>query len=321
MGNLYFQVPDARTGTGDIDALRIFGPPEALQRLLGLLRLPARTPPSEVYAQLSAFQRQHGLTPDGACGALTLQLLHDDGAPRWSDYLSAEVLGKLFPHTLRRNLQTYAPYVLAALDAAGEGPGTADGRTMCQVALATIRAETEGFEPISEGRSLFNTEAGGREFGLYDPPGRIATRLGNTQPGDGATFKGRGFVQLTGRDNYTRIGQQLALPLGERAFLANLPEGLASAAGLREEKRSAWVVFGLWGAIAFLSGLAAMAGPGLFADLPPPWLAFALGFSSGAVLCMLVDTLIPEAFETTHAWTGLITLAGFMTAFTLNHLV
>ncbi|BAU73627.1 ZIP family metal transporter [Metapseudomonas furukawaii] len=116
-------------------------------------------------------------------------------------------------------------------------------------------------------------------------------------------------------------GGSVSLLMLVAIILANLPEGLASAAGLREEKRSAWVVFGLWGAIAFLSGLAAMAGPGLFADLPPPWLAFALGFSSGAVLCMLVDTLIPEAFETTHAWTGLITLAGFMTAFTLNHLV
>jgi len=79
-------------------------------------------------------------------------------------------------------------------------------------------------------------------------------------------------------------------------------------------------VFGLWGSIVLLSGLAAMAGPGLMGDLPPVWLGFALAFSAGAVLCMLVDTLIPEAFESTHAWTGLITLAGFMTAFALDHL-
>ncbi|WP_375739602.1 ZIP family metal transporter [Pseudomonas boanensis] len=104
-------------------------------------------------------------------------------------------------------------------------------------------------------------------------------------------------------------------------FLANLPEGLASAAGLRAEKRGGWLVFGLWGAIALLSGLAAMAGPWLFAGVPPNWLAFALSFSAGAVLCMLVDTLIPDAFETTHAWTGLVTLAGFMTAFMIDHLV
>ncbi|MDH4608005.1 hypothetical protein [Pseudomonas sp. BN102] len=116
-------------------------------------------------------------------------------------------------------------------------------------------------------------------------------------------------------------GGEVSLLMLVAIFLANLPEGLASAAGLREEKRSGALVFGLWGVIALLSGLAAMAGPGLFAELPPHWLAFALGFSAGAVLCMLVDTLIPEAFESTHAWTGLITLAGFMTAFALDHIV
>ncbi|MCO6057478.1 hypothetical protein NG726_12445 [Pseudomonas sp. MOB-449] len=116
-------------------------------------------------------------------------------------------------------------------------------------------------------------------------------------------------------------GGDVSLLMLVAIFLANLPEGLASAAGLRDEQRSGWLVFGLWGVIALLSGLAAMAGPGVFADLPPHWLAFALGFSAGAVLCMLVDTLIPEAFESTHAWTGLITLAGFMTAFALDHLV
>lgn len=115
-------------------------------------------------------------------------------------------------------------------------------------------------------------------------------------------------------------GGQVSLLMLVAIFLSNLPEGLASAAGLREERRSAGFVFGLWGSIVLLSGLAAMAGPGLMSDLPPVWLGFALAFSAGAVLCMLVDTLIPEAFESTHAWTGLITLAGFMTAFALDHL-
>jgi ZIP family zinc transporter len=103
-------------------------------------------------------------------------------------------------------------------------------------------------------------------------------------------------------------------------LLANLPEGLASAASLRAEGRSGRQVFALWGAIVALSGLAAMLAPALLAGLSPGWLAFALGFSAGAVLCMLVDTLIPEAFKATHALTGLITLAGFMLAFALEHL-
>ncbi|MBT9532183.1 MAG: hypothetical protein IV111_18645 [Pseudomonas sp.] len=104
-------------------------------------------------------------------------------------------------------------------------------------------------------------------------------------------------------------------------FLANLPEGLASAAGLKGEGRSAGYVFTLWGVIVLLSGIAAMVGPALMAQVSPLWLSFALGFSAGAVLCMLVDTLIPEAFAETHALTGLITLSGFMTAFALSHLL
>ncbi len=49
------------------------------------------------------------------------------------------------------------------------------------------------------------TEYGGPSyFAKYDAGTTIGKRLGNTQPGDGARFKGRGYVQLTGRGNYTR---------------------------------------------------------------------------------------------------------------------
>lgn len=116
-------------------------------------------------------------------------------------------------------------------------------------------------------------------------------------------------------------GGTVSLVMLVAIFLSNLPEGLASAASLRDEGRSRAWVFGLWGVIVLLSGLAAMAGPGLFGDLPDAWLAFVLGFSAGAVLCMLVDSMIPEAFAETHALTGLITLSGFMTALALDKLI
>lgn len=116
-------------------------------------------------------------------------------------------------------------------------------------------------------------------------------------------------------------GGTVSLVMLVAIFLSNLPEGLASAAGLRDEGRSRAWVFGLWGVIVLLSGLAAMAGPALFAGLPDTWLAFVLGFSAGAVLCMLVDSMIPEAFAETHALTGLITLSGFMTALALDKVI
>ncbi|MGY4535563.1 ZIP family zinc transporter [Pseudomonas sp. TE3786] len=114
-------------------------------------------------------------------------------------------------------------------------------------------------------------------------------------------------------------GGKVSMVMLVAIFLSNLPEGLASAAGMRAGGTRRLYIFLLWGSIVLLSGFAAMAGPGLFAGVDAMWLAFALGFSSGAVLCMLVDTLIPEAFASTQAWTGLITLAGFMTALALHH--
>lgn len=48
--------------------------------------------------------------------------------------------------------------------------------------------------------------------------------LGNTQPGDGRRFKGRGPIQLTGRTNYRRAGHALGLHLEERPWLASVPE-------------------------------------------------------------------------------------------------
>jgi putative chitinase len=58
----------------------------------------------------------------------------------------------------------------------------------------------------------------------YEPPGILASRLGNTQKGDGFRYRGRGPLQLTGRDNYRRAGKALDLPLELHPSLAGLPE-------------------------------------------------------------------------------------------------
>ena len=60
----------------------------------------------------------------------------------------------------------------------------------------------------------------------YDPKyaPKTAKILGNTKVGDGERYKGRGFIQLTGRDNYTRAGQALNLPLADNPALAARPD-------------------------------------------------------------------------------------------------
>lgn len=54
--------------------------------------------------------------------------------------------------------------------------------------------------------------------------------LGNVNPGDGVRFKGRGWLQITGRNNYRRVGAALGLPLLEHPELAALPENAARTA-------------------------------------------------------------------------------------------
>ena len=54
--------------------------------------------------------------------------------------------------------------------------------------------------------------------------------LGNVNRGDGVRYKGRGFIQITGRDNYRRAGQALGLPLEERPELASKPDIAAKIA-------------------------------------------------------------------------------------------
>lgn len=103
-------------------------------------------------------------------------------------------------------------------------------------------------------------------------------------------------------------------------FLSNIPEGLSSAAGMRQAGRSAAYIFGVWGAIAVASGLASWAGYVAFDGVSPEIVAAITAVAAGAILAMLADTMIPEAFEKAHDAAGLITVLGFFAAFMLSKL-
>lgn len=103
-------------------------------------------------------------------------------------------------------------------------------------------------------------------------------------------------------------------------FISNVPEGLSSAAGMRAAGRGPRYVFGLWTGIAVLSGLAAIAGYTLLGGAPAEVPAAITALAAGAILAMVADTMIPEAFEDAHLLIGLVTVAGFLTAFGLSHL-
>jgi zinc transporter, ZIP family len=101
-------------------------------------------------------------------------------------------------------------------------------------------------------------------------------------------------------------------------FISNVPEGLSSAAGMRNAGRSRSYVFGLWAGIAVISGLAAVAGYTLLGAAPVAVLAAITALAGGAILSMIADTMIPEAFDNAHLLIGLITVAGFLVAFALS---
>ena len=152
-----------------------------------------------------AFQMSEGLLADGVVGERTWGML-DRGKPgALADATQAAtvaVVSRMFPHTPLGNIKRNLPPVLDSLREA-----RLHDRLMVLMALGTIRAETESFEPVAEGRSRYNTSPNGHPFDLYDN----RKDLGNQGKPDGERFRGRGYVQLTGRDNYTRFSQVLGL--------------------------------------------------------------------------------------------------------------
>jgi len=182
-------------------------------------------------AAVIAFQQSKGLPADGKAGPDTMAALQSEGGASVVVDANANVgtvgagmpnvtvaeVSQMFPGTPVANIQTNLPFVLQALNDAGLGD-----KQMILMALATIRAETGNFTPLSEFQSKFNTPPGGPPFSLYDN----RHDLGNQGPPDGANFKGRGYIQLTGRSNYQIHGAAIGLrnQLITNPALANQPD-------------------------------------------------------------------------------------------------
>jgi ZIP family zinc transporter len=115
-------------------------------------------------------------------------------------------------------------------------------------------------------------------------------------------------------------GGGVGLAVLAAVFISNVPEGLSSVAGMRRAGRSARYVFGVWGGIALASGIAAAVGYATLQGVSPSVLAAITAVAAGAILAMIADTMIPEAFEHTRNETGLVTALGFLAAFSIGHL-
>ena len=103
-------------------------------------------------------------------------------------------------------------------------------------------------------------------------------------------------------------------------FLSNLPEAIGATSGLAVAGWRRSRILGLWGLVILASGLAALAGYGLFGDASPNTVAFVLAFAGGAILTMLAETMIPEAYLRGGKAVGLVTTLGFGVAFAVSAL-
>jgi ZIP family zinc transporter len=113
-------------------------------------------------------------------------------------------------------------------------------------------------------------------------------------------------------------GNGVGVPVLAAIFISNLPEGLSSAAGMKQSGRSARYVFAVWGGIAVASGLAGLLGVLALQGASPQTIAVITALAAGAILAMVADTMIPEAFERTHVWAGLIATVGFILSFAIE---
>jgi len=158
-------------------------------------------------AAVIAFQKSERLLADGIAGPRTLNALAlaaNDSLPSVIGSVTTAIVSHMFPSTPLGNIRTNLPTVLSAL-------ATHDlvDKPIVLASLATIRAETESFLPIGEGQSRYNTSPNGHPFDLYDD----RRDLGNQGRPDGYKFRGRGYVQLTGRANYQKYGRKLGVSL------------------------------------------------------------------------------------------------------------
>ena len=101
-------------------------------------------------------------------------------------------------------------------------------------------------------------------------------------------------------------------------FISNLPEAISSTSGLITGGWQKSRVLSMWVGITVVSAVASVAGYGLFQDSSPTTIAFVLAFAAGAILTMLADTMMPEAFEHGGKLVGVVTTLGFVVAYGIH---
>ena len=109
-------------------------------------------------------------------------------------------------------------------------------------------------------------------------------------------------------------GDGVSLALIAAVFLSNVPEAIAATTGLSASGLRSWTIMLTWAAIALVGGVSAWLGYAVLGEASPWAIAVVMAFAAGAVLTMLADTMMPEAFAHGGRAAGLSTTLVFVFA-------
>ncbi len=179
------------------------------------------------------------------------------------------------------------------------------------------------------GVALFGLGLALGALSFYAGDRALEAHTGTRRPHRSAAGSSSGAVlalgaQLDGIPEQTALGISLAggakadVALIVAIFVSNLPEAVGSAADLRKAGSPASRVLGLWVGVAVTGIVATALGYGLLDGVSKEVRGVVNAFAAGAVLCMLIDSMIPEARKDGGRAAGLVTMLGFAVAVALS---
>lgn len=188
------------------------------------------------------------------------------------------------------------------------------------ISAVSFELAAEGLEIGSLGSTAIGLGAGALTYFTLD--GLIAARTATGRGRAGRAAASDAGTALALGAFLDGIPEQLVLGIGllVAIFVSNLPEAIGSASEMRAAGAGRRRVLALWGVVAAICTLASVAGYAL-ADAASGELRAAIdGFAAGALLVMLIDSMIPAATRESGRVAGLVTTLGFAVATALSSL-
>jgi CRP-like cAMP-binding protein len=108
------------------------------------------------------------------------------------------------------------------------------------------------------------------------------------------------------------VNSTVSVSLIAGLFLSNLPEALSSSVGMKKQNMSNMKIMAMWSSIMIVAGICSFLGNVFFANVSPGTFALVDGMAAGAMLTMIAETMLPEAFHIGGSVTGLSALGGFL---------